>query len=435
MTPVHDLVGVGIGPFNLSVAALADQIPNFSVAFFDENPEFAWHPGLLIEGTTLQVPFLADLVTMVDPTSRWSFLNYLKEHDRLFPFYFAENFHVPRREYSHYCRWVADSLPSCSFGKRVNAVNWDESSGLYHVEYTDIHTAERETIATRNVVLGVGTAPSVPEPFRDLPGKNVFHVASYLDHQESLREAEDITVLGSGQSGAEVLLDLLRGQESAGWSLRWLTRSRALAPMEYSKLGLEHFTPDYTRYFRTLDQETRDRLIAEQWQLYKASSADTLAEIHDLLYQRGIGGYQPDVTVMPNIAVTGARQQTSSGDAGIILNCHHVEQDRSFEVTTDRVVLATGYTTRPPSCVDPLADLIDWDTHGRYQVTHDYRIVLDNAVSGGLYVQNAEMHTHGVGAPDLGLGAHRAAVILNSAAGQRFRLSERSAFTTFGVAV
>jgi lysine N6-hydroxylase len=41
-------------------------------------------------------------------------------------------------------------------------------------------------------------------------------------------------------------------------------------------------------------------------------------------------------------------------------------------------------------------------------------------------VQNAERHTHGVGAPDLGLIAWRAATILNS-------LPERTAFTTFGL--
>ncbi len=428
MSTAYDLVGVGIGPFNLSVAALADSLPDVSVALFDENPEFAWHPGLLIEGTTLQVPFLADLVTMVDPTSPWSFLSYLKEHDRLFPFYFAENFHVPRQEYSHYCRWVADSLPSCTFGKRVTAVDWDAASGLFTVEHTDRRTGETSAVTARNVVLGVGTSPSVPAPFTELLGKQVFHAASYLDQFESLREAEDITVLGSGQSGSEVLLDLLREQRSAGWRLRWLTRSPALAPMEYSKLGLEHFTPDYTEYFRTLDQSTRDGLVPQQWQLYKASSAGTLGEIHDLLYQRGIGGQTPDVTIMPNIAVTGAQH----GER-ITLSCHHVQQERTFEVTTDRVVLATGFTAERPACLDPLTAAIRWDERGRYRVTDDYQVVTGEEITGGLYVQNAEMHTHGVGAPDLGLGSHRAATILNSVAGRRFALPERTAYTTFGV--
>ncbi|MFG2390637.1 SidA/IucD/PvdA family monooxygenase, partial [Streptomyces lavendulae] len=70
----HDLVGIGIGPFNLSLAALAHGLPQqgigtLATAFYDQRRDFRWHPGLLIDGATLQVPFLADLVTLADPTS------------------------------------------------------------------------------------------------------------------------------------------------------------------------------------------------------------------------------------------------------------------------------------------------------------------------------------------------------------------------------
>lgn len=430
MSRVYDLVGVGIGPFNLSLAALAEPVEGFSTAFLDAKPEFSWHPGLLIDGTTLQVPFLADLVTLVDPTSKWSFLAYLAEQERLFPFYFAENFHISRREYDDYCRWVADSLPSCGFGRRVTAVRWDADEEVFHVDAEDIHTAQRETLSARNVVLGVGTDPVVPEPTRALLGKEVFHASEYLDRKESLRGAEDVTVIGSGQSGAEVALDLLRAQDQADWRVRWLTRSPAFAPMEYSKLGLEHFTPDYTRYFRTLPQETRDQVVPRQWQLYKASSAETLAAIHDVLYERSIGRRELDVDLMPNVAVTGAQRD----DDGIELACRHTEQERDFAVRTDRVVLATGFAAKRPSCLEPLSELIDWDGSGRYQVGADYRVALRPEVTGGVYVQNAEMHSHGVGAPDLGMGAHRAATIINAATRRRaYSLPQRSAFTTFGV--
>lgn len=425
---VHDLVGVGIGPFNLSLAALADAAPDTSAVFLDAKPEFSWHPGMLIEGTTLQVPFLADLVTLADPTSRWSFLSYLRVHDRLFPFYFAERFHVPRREYDHYCRWVADSLPSCRFGARVQGVCLDPADGLFEVEIEAPETG-RELLRARNVVLGVGTEPVVPEPLRTLLGKEVFHSANYLDAAGSLHDARDITVIGSGQSGAEVVLDLLRKQQETGWRLRWLTRSPAFAPMEYSKLGLEHFTPDYTEYFRGLPATTRRALVPSQWQLYKAISADTIAEIHDLLYERGIGGSRPDVWMTPNVEVTSVDRHAT----GLELSCRHTQQDRAFTVQTDRVVLATGYAARPPACLRPLAGLLDLDEDGHYRVDEHYRVALDRAVTAGLYVQNAETPTHGVGTPDLGLGAYRAAVILNSVTGRTvYPLPTRTAYTSFG---
>ena len=76
--------------------------------------------------------------------------------------------------------------------------------------------------------------------------------------------------------------------------------------MEYSKIGLEHFTPDYTRYFRGLPEGTRDALYPAQWQLYKGISAETIAEIYDLLYERSVAGSRPPVTLSPNIAVRAA---------------------------------------------------------------------------------------------------------------------------------
>ncbi|HVM02743.1 MAG TPA: SidA/IucD/PvdA family monooxygenase, partial [Acidimicrobiales bacterium] len=107
MTPgrPYDVVGVGIGPFNLSLAALADGVPGLRTLFLERRPRFSWHPGLLLDGAALQVSFLADLVSLVDPTSRWSFLAYLRAHDRLLPFYLRERWRPSRREYDDYCRW------------------------------------------------------------------------------------------------------------------------------------------------------------------------------------------------------------------------------------------------------------------------------------------------------------------------------------------
>jgi putrescine N-hydroxylase len=434
---VYDLVGVGTGPFNLSLAALGDRVPGLRTLFLDEKPGFSWHAGMMLEGTTLQVPFLADLVTLVDPTSPWSFLSYLHEHDRLFPFYFAERFHVPRREYDHYCRWVAASLPSCRGSAHVDALAWDPDRSVFRVYYTDTRTGDGFVVYGRHVVLGVGTVPTIPQSMRNLLGDRVFHTADYLARRPGLDGLRDVTVIGSGQSGAEALLDLLRTPPGDATHLNWLTRSPAFAPMEYSKLGLEHFTPDYTGYFHALPEETRDRLFPQQWQLYKAISQETIAEIYELLYERAAGPHSDGVgvsgapaTLMPNVEVVAANRFPG----GVELECRHLQLDRTFRLATDAVVLGTGYSAARPALLEPLSDLIDWDERGRYRVDADYRVALRPDVTGGLFVQNAELHTHGVGAPDLGLGAHRAAVILNSVAGATvYRLPRRTAFTSFGV--
>ncbi|MBQ1080806.1 lysine N(6)-hydroxylase/L-ornithine N(5)-oxygenase family protein [Nocardiopsis sp. B62] len=424
---VHDLVGVGLGPFNLALAALADAVPGLRARFLEARPDFSWHPGLLLEGARLQVPFLADLVSMVDPTSRWSFLSYLREHDRLFPFYFAEHFHVPRREYDDYCRWVARSLDSCRFDAEVTAVRAEDDA--FTVEYTRAD-GSRETVRGHALVLGIGTTPVLPEPLRALEGERVLHAADYLDHADALADAGDVTVVGSGQSGAEVFLDLLRSPEHRDTRVRWLTRSPAFAPMEYSKLGLEHFTPDYTAYFHSLPEPVRDRLVPQQWQLYKGISADTIAEIHDELYERGIGGGEVGASLAAQCELVDARAE---GD-GYELRFHHREQERAFTVRTDAVVAASGYAQRSPEFLAPVAKFLRTDARGRHVIGPDHRLETDPALTAPIHVQNAELHTHGVGTPDLGLGAWRAATILNSLTGRTvYRLPERTAYQTFGV--
>jgi lysine N6-hydroxylase len=425
----YDLVGVGIGPFNLSLAALGDGVPGLRTLFLDGKRVFSWHPGLLMEGTVLQVPFLADLVTMADPTSPWSYLNYLRHHDRMFPFFFSERFHIPRREYDHYCRWVAERLPSCRFDAHVSALEWDEAAAAFAVTYRS-SAGEVSRVLARQVVLGVGTEPVVPGPLRPLLTEahagRVLHSAAYRPHRDRLAALPDVTVIGAGQSGAEVVLDLLR---SGGPYVRWLARTPAFAPMEYSKIGLEHFTPDYIAYFRGLPETERERLVREQWQLYKGVSAETLADIHDELYERTIGGAEPPAALHPGVEVVAAAATTT----GYTLTCRHRPQDAVFRIRTSAVVSATGYAAARPAFLEPLADLIDWDDQGRYQIDGSYRVALDPRVSGEIYVQNAELHTHGVGAPDLTLGAWRAATILNAVAGRTvLPVPGRAAWTTFG---
>uniref|UniRef100_UPI0004CC1B78 lysine N(6)-hydroxylase/L-ornithine N(5)-oxygenase family protein n=1 Tax=Streptomyces sp. NRRL WC-3549 TaxID=1463925 RepID=UPI0004CC1B78 len=439
----HDLIGIGLGPFNLSLAALAHNIPGtpLTTAFYEQRPAFHWHPGLLIDGATLQVPFLADLTTLADPTSPWTFLNYLRTHDRIYPFYFAEQFHIHRAEYDAYCRWVSEQLPTTHFHHRIDTIRWNPDHAHFDVDYTrlapDGGTATPGRTHTRNIALGVGTEPFVPEPLRplaDAPGTPVIHSADYLHHRDTLLRADHITVIGSGQSGAEIFLDLLRARPHGAEKIHWLARTQAFAPMEYSKLGLEHFTPDYTHYFHALPEHVRDALVPQQWQLHKGIDTDTIAAIHDELYRRTLHGGWPDTTLTPGVTVRAAARPAGE-NTRIELHLEHTQQATRTRLTTGAVVLATGYRERPlDTLLTGIAPHLRRDSRGRPRIDTDFRLDLDPAITGNIYVQNAERHTHGVGAPDLGLAAWRSATILNNLTGTSpYRLPQRTAFTTFGL--
>ncbi len=81
-----DLIGVGLGPFNLSLAALAAESGAVNYTFLDRNASFRWHPGMLLPSAYMQTYVLQDLVTAVSPRSQFSFINYLVEQKKFIGF-------------------------------------------------------------------------------------------------------------------------------------------------------------------------------------------------------------------------------------------------------------------------------------------------------------------------------------------------------------
>lgn len=411
----HDFVAIGLGPFNLGLAALTDPIDDLDGVFLESRPDFAWHPGMMLDGATVQTPFLADLVTLADPTSAHSFLAYLKQAGRLYPFYIRENFHPLRAEFDDYCRWAAGRIPAIRFDRHVEQVT--HNGDAYVVRARDRAGAEYVHRA-RRLVLGTGTPPWVPEPCLGLES---LHNAHYLANRDALLGRASITVVGSGQSAAEIYRDLLERIEERQ-TLNWITRSGRFFPLEYTKLTLEMTSPDYLDYFHALPTGTRDRLVGAQKNLYKGISADVIDGIFDLLYEKSLRG-PVRTRLLTNTSLTGVRGTYS-------LDLHHDEQNRSYTLDTQGLVLATGYSYRVPEFLDPVRDRIAWDDNGRFDVARNYSI---DTRGGEIFVQNAELHTHGFVAPDLGMAAYRNSTIIRELLGREHYPIEKSiAFQQFG---
>lgn len=429
LDPVHDVAAIGCGPFNLGLAALASTVPELDVVVFDSQPELRWHPGLMFDDARLQLSFLADLVTLIDPTHPLSFLAYLRDVDRMYAFYIREDLHPTRREYEAYLRWVAARLPSLQFSHHVEAVRWQGARDCFALDVT--HASGRTVrVLAKHLVLGIGTEPAVPDALAELPPGCILHSATYLYRRSELLRAGQVTVIGSGQSGAECVLDLLRENVAGGPAVSWLTRTRAFAPLDYTKLVLEMTTPAYIDYFHGLPERARDQLIAEQWQHYKGISTRTLEDIHAALYQRELCEAAPAaVELRFGVTIEAARVD---GAGQVILTCRHRETGACFEHRTAMVVAATGYRERRPAFLAPIETLVRRDARGRFRIRRDHSIEVDESVRGRIFVANADLHSHGVAAPDLGICAYRNAMILNAIAGRElYRVPSRSAYTLF----
>ena len=416
---MYDVIAIGCGPFNLGLAALADGVDDVRLAVFDSRPEFTWHRGLMFEDAMLQVSFLADLVSLVEPAHHLSFLSYLRDNDRLYQFYVREKFHPTRREYEAYLRWCAAQLDSLHFGRHVQSVVWNGDAFELTVERGDAV----EHYEARHLVVGVGTEPFVPAALAGLPEERFTHSADYLFRRDDLLRTGHVTVVGSGQSGAECFLDLLR---SGGPAVSWLTRTAAFTPLDYSKLVLEMTTPSYVDYFHALDERVRDRLVKEQWRHYKGISSETLEDIHDALYARDLSANPAELQIGVGVVSAVARAD------GLELTMLHADSGKTFQHTTGAVVAATGYRNRTLPFMAGLLSQIDHDAAGRWVINRNHSV--QGALEGRIFVANADLHSHGVAAPDLGIGAVRNATILNSVAGREvFRLPKSTAFTTFAI--
>ena len=449
-THIHDILGVGIGPFGLGLAALSEPLDDVDAIFLDQRPEFRWHPGMMIEGSTIQVPFLADLVTMADPTSPYSFLNFLKERRRLYPFYIRESFYPLRAEFDEYCRWVAAQLDTLRWNRRVVSVTREDGvfTALAEVADDSGSIVTTETYRARHLVLGVGTQPVLPPALRGLGGEAdgagssagagagggsvaagpLIHTADYLENREALLESGAITIVGSGQSAAEIYRDLIDDAEDRGVRLDWVTRSPRFFPMEYTKLTLEMTSPEYTDHFRALSDELRERVGREQRTLYKGISADLVDDIHDTLYRLSRGGRELLTNLISEAELETADIDPISGE--FLLGFRNTALDKTFTRRSGSVVAATGYKSQVPDFLSPLGDDIHLDSRGRLDVSRHYTINDE----GTIHVLNGEEHTHGVTAPDLGFGPWRASVVLAAVTGREPYPIERTiAFQTFGV--
>ncbi|WP_298773158.1 SidA/IucD/PvdA family monooxygenase [uncultured Shewanella sp.] len=423
--PIYDFIAIGLGPFNLGLACLSEPIEELTGIFLDKNEGFDWHPGMMIEGSHLQTPFMADLVTLADPTNPLSFLNYIKKQGRMYSFYIKESFFLMRQEYNQYCQWATQELSNIRFNTCVNQVTFNEDEQVYVIEANDTKTDELIKYKTKKLVLGTGPAPYIPDACEGIMHV-AHHSATYMEDKASLQQQKSITIVGSGQSAAEIFYDLLQDIDTYGYQLNWVTRAPRYYPLEYSKLTLEMTSPEYVDYFHDLPAQKRDELMKNQKHLYKGINSCLINEIYDLLYIKRLSG-DVNVNMLTNANLIGAKMDDNNGH--IQLEFHQEEQDKRYQLLTEGLVLSTGYAYRLPDFLEGITHRIKWDQHGRFDVNRNYSI---DHHGQEIFVQNAELHTHGFVTPDLGMAAYRNSYLLREITGvEHYQVETQIAFQQF----
>lgn len=402
MDDIVKLIGVGIGPSNLSLAALAHDIPQMRARFLERQDRFSWHPGLMFPAARMQTSFLKDLVTAVDPTNAYSFLNYVVQHGRFYPFLARERGSIGRLEFADYLAWVAKKLDTLRFGVEVREIRL----GSRGFEVVD---GEGHVRTTANVCVGTGRAPRVPDCARDHLGDHCFHAMDIMERDLDLA-GQRVAVVGGGQTGAEVALELLRGRWGLPSRLHWISRRLNFEPLDESPFTNHLFTPAYVRLFHGLGPQTRKDLLQRQRLAGDGISHSTLEELHDVVYDLLCRGRGDVVDLLPGRELVDMRPSFQ-------LDVRRSLEDTHEKLHADVVVLCTGLDDRLPACLEGLMPRLQLD-EGHLSVGPNFAVAWDGPQEHQLYAVNAGRHTLGIADSQLSLMAWRSATIINDILGR-----------------
>ncbi|CAL9625965.1 L-ornithine N(5)-monooxygenase [Streptomyces sp. enrichment culture] len=422
--PHHRLLGIGFGPSHLSMSALhasaGAAAAGTGLHFLESRDSFSWHPGMLLPGARMQVAFLKDLVTPRDPTSPYSFVNYLVSKGRLEPFLNLGTLTPTRREFVDYFRWAAGRLASyVTYGSTAEGIRPvtgpDGEVTRLEVDYRGPDGA-RHTVSADHVSLAPGGTPVVPpgvDPHA-LEDGTVFHSSSFLGRVRSFHDRGRelpyrFLVVGAGQSAAEVFRYLAGEFPAAEVTLAH--RGFALMPANSSALANAIFDPASVDLFHGADAARRRGILADlRTTNYAAVDDEDIDAVAELLYDQQVhGGERLRLCRFTELA--GARAEGGLAAATVRDLLTGATRTERY----DAIVLATGYDFREARGLLTGVDAyLLRDGDGELLVDRDYSVRTVERFAPRIFLHGAAEHTHGLTSTLLSMLARRAGDILDT---------------------
>ncbi|UQI46520.1 lysine N(6)-hydroxylase/L-ornithine N(5)-oxygenase family protein [Streptomyces sp. HU2014] len=399
----HDLVGIGFGPANLALAIAAaehgqaDPEGAIRTAFVERQEHFGWHQGMLLEGATMQVSFLKDLATMRDPGSRFTFLRYLHERGRLADFINQKSFYPTRIEFHDYFHWcAAEFTDRVAYGHTATAVRAVESAGT--VDSVEVVTravngpSGDRVLRTRNVVVGTGLRPRLPEGVRT--GAHVWHNQELLFRATGLKERPHrrFVVVGAGQSAAETADYLHRTFPDA--EICAVFSRYGYSPADDSPFANRIFDPAAVDHFYDAPEDTKRALQGYHANTnYSVVDGELIEQLYRTVYQEKVAGVER-LRILNTTRLT-AVEELPDGARAVV---RPLSGGEAYTLDCDAVVLATGYRpTDPRELFGDLAGEFLTDDQGRLRIGRDHRVMTTDRVRAGVYLQGGVTeHTHGI---------------------------------------
>jgi L-ornithine N5-oxygenase len=387
-----ELLAVGAGPSNLALAvALEELAPGLArdSLVIERDKQVSWQKGMLLPEALSQVSFLKDLVTMRNPRSKFSFLNYLHAIGRLDQFVNMGSFVPYRVELAGYLKWTAETLSQVDLelGRECVQISPVWTNGTLTGWSTQM--ADGDTIRSRYLVIGAGRDARVPEALQGLAQERVIHSTQYLQRITKLRKdlPYRVAVIGGGQSAAELFTAVQNDLPECKPTM--VMRSIGLNYYETSKFNNEMFYASFVDDFFGSRPEARKQMLKE---LHHTNYSGLAPGMMDSLYR---SVYLDRLNGRGRLEMITTHDIVSARDDGdeIVLELTDWRTGEIQELRTDLVLLGTGFSTEMPTMVRHVADAIGLE---EIAVTRDYRLVIDRPSTAACYLQGVNEATHGI---------------------------------------
>ncbi|MEU6440362.1 SidA/IucD/PvdA family monooxygenase [Streptomyces sp. NPDC047046] len=405
MTHCHDVIGIGFGPANLALAiALEEEEAGLDMLFLESSSAGTpWQGTMMLPGSDIQNHPVRDLVSLRDPRSRYSFINFLFENGRL-----LDHLNLPlefplRKEYAQYIAWAAGHFAEyVEYDSRVTAVEVEQRDGegpVYRVT-----TSDGQHRYARTLVVGTGRSPYIPAPFDGTDDARVCHLTRFLPTITALesggtRSPREIAVVGGSQSAVELTLYLSRRFPESHISV-W-SRSYSLRQKDTSPFSEEGYFPQFTEYYYGASREAKRTLDAYMRPTnYSAADGDVLRELYTLMYEQRLDGDER-VRLLGHRRITDVRPGPDGVELAAVETVTGARDTRS----ADLVVLATGFRDlgpgphqdRFPPVLDTLADRFAYDSEGYLRVSAEYLTEAAGTGTPPLFMNGLCESSHGIG--------------------------------------
>ncbi|MDG3009877.1 lysine N(6)-hydroxylase/L-ornithine N(5)-oxygenase family protein [Rhodococcus sp. D2-41] len=407
---VLDVVGVGFGPANLALAIAIEEHnescdPGLQVraAFVERQPQFGWHPGMLLEGATMQIAFPKDLATFRNPTSRYSFFAYLHARQRLVDFVNHQTFFPTRREFHDYLGWAASTVDA---DVRYDTTVTDVRRVGDGAEEFEVRTATGELLRTRAVVLGLGLRPVLPE--WATPSSRCFHNHQFLHRVAELPapKHQRFVVLGAGQSAAEVVQYLHTNFPAA--EVHNVFSRYGYSPADDSPYANRIFDPSAVDELYGAPQAERDRLLAlHRGTNYSVVDIELINELYAAEYRERVDGRRRLF-----MRRSSTIESMTEDEGGVEVRVRSNLDGLTDSLRCDAVVFATGFEAA--SLGEVLQAGLCPTAAAPLRISRDYRLDTEAYGPVGVYLQGGTERTHGLTSSLLSNVAVRSGEILTS---------------------